>query len=190
MNDVKEMTKCGRGIATVVVIVLLFGALLPLMSNTVKASEIESPKPAYGDRTTVYGTVKYANKNSDGTFENVPIDEQLSPLRFAKVEIRWAGREAIYGTTYTDVNGYFTFTFVPYDLDVNPKPVYARIYAESVYALVKDGSGVYMNVTDTVTVYTGTSVQLTFSTYPDHPAWNILDSVTETAEWVKARTGG
>ncbi|MEW5937402.1 MAG: hypothetical protein AB1665_06265, partial [Candidatus Thermoplasmatota archaeon] len=76
MNERAKIARCGRGIATAMAIVLLLGTLLPLLGNSVRASEIEisgdsfektsNPEPTYGDWTTVYGTVKYEDKLANG----------------------------------------------------------------------------------------------------------------------------
>ena len=198
-NDKNEMKRCGRGIATAVVITILLGTLLPLTGNTAQASAMETsetttegatnPEPAWG-QTLVYGTVKYKDRDTTG---NETPDSPL-PLRFAKVELfqyYWpSGGEICLKTDYTSETGYFRFEFDPYPTD-SDNQYFVRVYSENKYAEVKD-CGVYTHDSDIITIPAGGSglqYPIEFSSYPDHQAWNILDSVTEAAEWVKARVG-
>lgn len=218
-NDRREI-RLGRGIGIMVVAALLFGTLLPLFGNTAMATETEATGTKLtSDGTTymmpleigasnVYGWVRFVDRDAAG---NEVKDAQgnviTSPLRDARIRIfnvNPSGSDADitydYATdpptveeVYTNNDGYFYF-------NINPQPwffsnqYYAMIYSESHYANVKD-SNQYTNQSDEKT-FTDADLlaggcEFTFNDgYPDHPAWNILDSVTEAAEWVKERTGG
>lgn len=137
--------------------------------------------------TRIYGTVKYTDCDING------VEIEKLPLRFARVELFQyylvPDDEICLKTTYTTDTGYFYFEFDPYD-PAYENQYFVRVYSENQYAEVKDSS-LYTHDSDIITIPAGGSglqYPIAFSSYSDHQAWNILDSVTETAEWVKART--
>ena len=224
MNERREITRFGRRITCVVVIILLFGTLLPLFGNTASAGQIENfvedtiittttinqanvSQDITADASTdnepltlatkIYGTMKYEDKTAsgqnyiilpDGSIRTGLYDHTYLPLRHTTVKLFqyywWSGGEICLKTTSTTKTGYFSFDFDPYPTN-SDNQYFVRVYSESDYAKVKD-SDVYTHDSEKITIPTYSSGQqyripFTDVDYPDHPAWNILDSVTEAA---------
>lgn len=248
LSEGRKQTKgFGRGIASLIMIILLVGTLLPLFGVTARASKIEGTEAcadttntmldqasdSQGTTTTaesetylssegsnditplwvpagnVYGLVKYVNRAASGILNDVPPDQRWLPLRDARVRIfnvnpsgddvdvtyRYTTIPPTEEYVYTNQNGYFYFYLDP-RASIYSDQYYVKVYSESHYAEVKN-NGVYTNKSDEITiteeelaVATEPTFEFIFTDYPDQPAWNILDSITEEVEWIKLRTGG
>lgn len=189
----------------------LFGSISQASEGVTSANSMEmltEPETMSDSLTKVHGVVKYVDAYANGTKTDENGELMLSPLRFARVTIfQYQGPSLFVEITeeplYTDANGYFEFEFYlsqtngdfasPLSITY-PLPIFARIYSESQYAKVMKpgliGGTIYTHESDLVDVWEGSNTEISFNTggHPDHEAWNILDSVTEAAEWVKART--